>query len=216
MTRQQNIESAIRSATDKNIDVWLENTRLAEVFGRSARRAPLEVWAFVGEPFAGKTKTAHEAAKLLSAPEDIIVYDMAQFPHPWQVAPLIGFPFGRNNTTIVPLTDLLIVKPARTVIFDNFDKAHPEIQSIVRAAIAAGTLHNSEARPVPLTGATFLITADTDRKGFINMMRDDRHKRLSAPYKIVTIKKDTPDERYKRRLINVNGKALGPFNMKGR
>lgn len=208
MTHIGRIETAIREATDKSLDIWLENVRLTDVFHTKATRAPLEVWAFLGEPYAGKTKTANETAKLLSAEEDILKYDMATFTKPYELALLIGKPFGRKDTSYTSLADVLESNSNRTIILDNFDKAHPEVQNLFRDAIRDGALMNSLGQKIPMVGTNLFITADTDRKGFIALMRDDKNKRLRAPYKIVTVKKEKPVERYKHRQIKVNGHAL--------
>lgn len=137
--------------------------------GLSDPRRPKAAMMLVGPSGTGKTETARIIARELFGREDCLIkIDMSEFSEGHTVSKLVGSPAGyvgyRDGTK---LTDALRKRSHAVVLFDEFEKAHPDIQNLLLQILEDGTLSDGTGRPVSFRHSYIIITSNvgSDRLG---------------------------------------------------
>lgn len=125
-------------------------------------RRPLGVFLFIGESGVGKTELAKALAEELFATENSLIrYDMSEFMEKHSVSKLIGSPPGyvgyEEGGT---LTERIRRHPYSVVLFDEIEKAHPDVLNILLQITDDGRLTDSSGRQVNFRQACILMTSN--------------------------------------------------------
>lgn len=135
---------------------------------RSATR-PIGSFLFLGPSGSGKTFTAKLLASLMankkfdlySQPETLIRLDMSEFSEPHSIARLIGAPPGYvGYEESGSLIDRIKVNPYSVVLFDEIEKAHPQIFNILLQILEDGTLTDSQGKSADLRNTVVILTSN--------------------------------------------------------
>jgi ATP-dependent Clp protease ATP-binding subunit ClpC len=162
--RLQNLESVLskRVVGQELAIARLANAiRLARTGLRSAQR-PRGVFLMAGPIGVGKSDLAKAAADLLFPEGNALVrLDMSEYTEKFSVSRLIGAPPGYSGHGDEGLlTGPLRRRPYAVVVLDEFEKAHPDVQSLFLSLFEEGTIKDSEGREVHGKEAFFLLTTN--------------------------------------------------------
>jgi ATP-dependent Clp protease ATP-binding subunit ClpC len=123
---------------------------------------PRGIFFFVGPTGVGKTEMAKALADILYPGQSALVrLDMSEFMEKHAVAKLIGAPPGYvGYGDEGQLTGPLRRHPASVVLFDEVDKAHPEVLNLLLQVLDAGQLIDAKGRTVSFREALIIFTAN--------------------------------------------------------
>jgi len=130
--------------------------------GLSDPARPMGVFLFVGPTGVGKTELAKALAnELFNQEEAIIRIDMSEYMEKHAVSKLIGSPPGYvGYEEGGQLTEALRRKPYSVVLFDEIEKAHPDVFNILLQIFDDGRLTDSKGRTVNCKNALFIMTSN--------------------------------------------------------
>lgn len=158
--------------------------RVAEVVRRHAAGfgsdRPQGVFLFLGPTGVGKTELAKALAETLyGRSDDLIRFDLGEFSEPHSVARLIGAPPGYVGFEQGgQLTDAIRRRPGRVVLFDEVEKAHPEVLQVLLTILDEGRLTDSKGHGVSFSESIIILTSNLGseakpRMGFSGSHPDD-------------------------------------------
>jgi len=130
--------------------------------GLSDPRRPIGVFLFVGPTGVGKTElTKALADQLFSSEEAIIRLDMSEYMEKHSVAKLVGSPPGYVGFEEGgQLTEALRRRPYSVVLFDEVEKAHPDVFNILLQIFDDGRLTDAKGRVVNCKNSLFIMTSN--------------------------------------------------------
>jgi len=132
-------------------------------------KRPLGVFLFLGPSGVGKTELAKAlAAFLFDSEEHILRFDMSEYKEKQSVAKLIGAPPGyAGYDEEGQLTGKLRKKPYSVVLFDEIEKAHPEVLDVFLQLFDEGRITDAKGKTADGRNAIFIMTSNigTDRLG---------------------------------------------------
>ena len=145
--------------------------RRARVGLKSPNR-PIGSFIFSGPTGVGKTELAKALAEAIFGSEDnMIRVDMSEFMEPHSVAKLIGAPPGYVGFDDGgQLTEKIRRKPYSVILFDEIEKAHPDVMNLLLQILEDGRLADTQGREVDFKNAIIIMTSNigaryiTDRK----------------------------------------------------
>jgi ATP-dependent Clp protease ATP-binding subunit ClpA len=135
--------------------------------GVSAKRKPVS-FIFAGPTGVGKTELVKTlAADLFHSPETLIRLDMSEFMEKEAVSRLIGSPPGYvGYDDAGQLTEKIRRKPYSVVLFDEIEKAHPDVLNILLQILDDGRLTDAHGKTVNFENTVIVMTtnAGSDRQ----------------------------------------------------
>ena len=139
---------------------------LAESIRRGAAgfggHRPRGVFLFLGPTGVGKTETAKVLARTLHGPgESLIRFDMNEFAEAHTVSRLVGAPPGYvGHERGGELTEAVRRRPGRVVLFDEIEKAHPEVQALLLGLLDEGALRDAQGRRHVFSESIIVMTSN--------------------------------------------------------
>ena len=141
-------------------------------------KRPIGSFLFLGPTGVGKTELSKALAEALFGDENAMIrLDMSEFMEPHSVAKLIGAPPGYVGFDDGgQLTEKIRRKPYSVILFDEIEKAHPDVMNILLQILEDGRLTDSQGRTVNFKNTVIIMTSNvgarliTERKqlGFSN------------------------------------------------
>lgn len=130
--------------------------------GLTQRRHPLASFLFVGPSGSGKTHMAETiASSFFSNSDSLLRLDMSEFSERFTVSRLIGAPAGYiGYNEGGKLTEYVRRHPFGVILFDEIDKAHPEILNLLLQILDVATLTDSAGRTVSFRHCIIILTAN--------------------------------------------------------
>lgn len=136
--------------------------------GISPKHKPVS-FLFVGPTGVGKTELVKALAEdLFDTPEALIRLDMSEYMEKHTVSRLIGSPPGYVGFDEAgQLTEKLHRRPYSVVLFDEIEKAHPDVLNILLQVLDDGRITDAQGRTVSFENAIIIMTsnAGSDRSG---------------------------------------------------
>jgi ATP-dependent Clp protease ATP-binding subunit ClpB len=123
---------------------------------------PIGSFIFLGPTGVGKTETARALAEFLFDDEHAMVrIDMSEYMEKHAVARLIGAPPGYvGYEEGGQLTEAVRRRPYSVVLFDEIEKAHPDVFNILLQILDDGRLTDSQGRTVDFRNAVIIMTSN--------------------------------------------------------
>ncbi|MYU07111.1 AAA domain-containing protein [Streptomyces sp. SID8366] len=141
---------------------------------------PVGSFLFLGPTGVGKTELAKTLAELLFGEEDRMVrFDMSEFQEKHTVARLVGAPPGYvGYEEAGQLTEKVRRQPYSVVLFDEVEKAHPDVFNTLLQILDDGRLTDSQGRTVDFRHCVIIMTSNIgahrilDHKGDVSDLKD--------------------------------------------
>ena len=158
------------------LETWLENKIIGQEesikkISNALRRArsglndpkrPLGSFLFLGQTGVGKTETAKSLASFLFDDEkSLLRIDMSEFMEKHSVSRLIGAPPGYvGHEDGGKLTESVRRRPFQVILFDEIEKAHPDVLNILLQVLDDGRLTDSQGRLVDFRNTIIILTSN--------------------------------------------------------
>ncbi|MBQ9853186.1 MAG: ATP-dependent Clp protease ATP-binding subunit, partial [Ruminiclostridium sp.] len=129
--------------------------------GVSSKRKPVS-FIFVGSTGVGKTELVKRLADdLFHSPESLIRLDMSEFMEKHSVSRIIGSPPGYvGYDEAGQLTEKIRRKPYSVVLFDEIEKAHPDVLNILLQILDDGHITDAQGRVVNFENTVIVMTSN--------------------------------------------------------
>ena len=172
---------------DEAIDAVCAAIKRSRV-GLQAKRKPVS-FIFVGGTGVGKTELVKRlAADLFNSPESLIRLDMSEFMEKFSVSRIIGSPPGYvGYDEAGQLTEKIRRKPYSVVLFDEIEKAHPDVMNILLQILDDGHITDAQGRNINFENTVIIMTTNAGSNtkngslGFVGTAADkDRERAMKA------------------------------------
>ncbi len=159
--------------------------------GVSYKRKPVS-FIFAGPTGVGKTELVKTiASDLFSTPENLVRLDMSEFMEKHSVSRIVGSPPGYvGYDDAGQLTEKIRRKPYSVVLFDEIEKAHPDVMNILLQILDDGRITDAQGRTVNFENTIVVMTTNAGSQGVSSTpgfmssahsaMQDKTEKALSA------------------------------------
>ena len=135
--------------------------------GISPKRKPVS-FIFVGPTGVGKTELVKQLAQdLFNSPDALIRFDMSEFMEKHSVSRIVGSPPGYvGYDEAGQLTEKIRRKPYAVILFDEIEKAHPDVMNVLLQILDDGEITDSHGRKVNFENTVIVMTsnAGSERK----------------------------------------------------
>ncbi len=168
------------AATDRDRLLHLEDDLNARVIGQAnavrlvadaVRRAktgvthperPLASFLFLGPSGVGKTELARAVADVVFQDKNALVrLDMSEFAEGYTVSKILGSPAGYvGYREPSKLTDAVKARPHSVVLFDEMEKAHPDVQNLLLQILENGEVTDATGRKINFRNAIIVLTSN--------------------------------------------------------
>ena len=145
---------------DEAVDVVSKAVRRGRICV-SPRRRPAS-FIFVGPTGVGKTELVKQLAnELFDTPETLIRLDMSEFMEKHSVSRIIGSPPGYvGYDEAGQLTEKVRRKPYSVLLFDEIEKAHPDVMNILLQILDEGKITDAQGRTVSFENTVIVMTSN--------------------------------------------------------
>ncbi len=145
---------------DEAVDVVAKAVRRGRICV-SPRRRPSS-FIFVGPTGVGKTELVKQLAnELFDTPETLIRLDMSEFMEKHSVSRIIGSPPGYvGYDEAGQLTEKVRRKPYSVILFDEIEKAHPDVMNILLQILDEGKITDAQGRTVSFENTVIVMTSN--------------------------------------------------------
>ena len=139
--------------------------------GISPKRRPVS-FIFVGPTGVGKTELVKQLAnELFDSVDNLVRLDMSEYMEKHTVSKLIGSPPGYvGYDEAGQLTETIRRKPYSVVLFDEIEKAHPDVLNILLQVLDDGRITDAQGRVVNFENAIIVMTSNAGSEGGVSAM----------------------------------------------
>ena len=161
--------------------------------GLKSPNRPIGSFLFLGPTGVGKTELSKALAEALFGREDSMIrVDMSEYMEKHSVAKMIGSPPGYvGHDEGGQLSDKVRTHPYSVILFDEIEKAHPDVFNILLQVLDDGRITDSQGRVVDFSNTVIIMTSNAGAKAIVDP------KKLGF-----AVKEDKADD-YKRMKQNV-------------
>jgi len=130
--------------------------------GISSEKRPIGSFIFMGPTGVGKTELARVLAReFFGSEETLVKLDMSEFGEHHTVARLVGAPAGYvGYDDGGQLTDKIRRHPYSVVLFDEIEKAHPDVFNMLLQILEDGVLSDAKGRKIDFTNTIVIMTSN--------------------------------------------------------
>jgi ATP-dependent Clp protease ATP-binding subunit ClpC len=172
-------------------------------------RRPIGSFIFLGPTGVGKTELAKALAQFLFDDEDALIrIDMSEFMEKHTVSRLIGAPPGYvGYEEAGQLTEAVRRRPFRVILFDEVEKAHPDVFNILLQILEDGRLTDGHGRTVDFRNTVVIMTSNLGTQEFqrqaIGFSRQERSEQQRLKSAIDTALKQTFRPEFLNRIDDI-------------
>ncbi len=136
---------------------------------------PIGSFLFLGPTGVGKTELAKSlAASLFDDENNMVRIDMSEYMEKYSVSRLIGAPPGYvGYEEGGQLTEAVRRKPYSVVLFDEIEKAHPDVFNVLLQVLDDGRITDSQGRTVDFKNTILIMTSNLGAQDLLEGIRDD-------------------------------------------
>ncbi|MBN1779002.1 MAG: ATP-dependent Clp protease ATP-binding subunit [Candidatus Buchananbacteria bacterium] len=136
--------------------------------GVSNADRPIGSFLFMGPSGVGKTETAKVLARQIFGSDDCLIrLDMSEFAESFNASKLIGSPAGYvGYKEGAKLTDAVKKKPYSVVLFDEIEKAHPQIFNLLLSILEDGHLTDAVGKKINFKNTIIILTSNIGSEDF--------------------------------------------------
>lgn len=168
-----NMEKLLKSdiiGQDQAIKEISDAVRLQRA-GLTNSKQPIASFMFLGPTGTGKTQLTKKLASFLFSDESAIIrFDMSEFQEKHAISRLIGAPPGYVGYDDLggsgELTQQVKTKPYSIVLFDEFEKAHPDINKLLLQVLDEGQLTDSHGNKIDFKNTIIILTSNLGHEYF--------------------------------------------------
>lgn len=137
--------------------------------GLSGEDRPLASFMFLGPTGVGKTELCKKMAGFLFSTEQAVIrFDMSEFQEKHTVSRLIGSPAGYvGYEDAGQLTEAVRRKPYAVLLFDEFEKAHRDISTLLLQVLDEGFLTDAQGRKVDFRNCMIVLTSNLGAEALV-------------------------------------------------
>ena len=156
-------------------------------------KRPIASFIFLGTTGVGKTELAKALAEYLFNDETMMTrIDMSEYQEKYSVSRLIGAPPGYvGYDEGGQLTEAVRRKPYSVVLFDEIEKAHPDVFNILLQVLDDGRLTDNKGRTANFKNTIIIMTSNASREMLHQIMRPEFLNRIDE---IITFSQLTQEE----------------------
>lgn len=156
-------------------------------------RRPIGSFLFLGPTGVGKTELSKALAEAMFGNEDSMIrVDMSEYMEKHSVSKMIGSPPGYvGHEEGGQLSDQVRTHPYSVLLFDEIEKAHPDVFNILLQVLDDGHITDSKGRKIDFSNTVIIMTSNAGAKAIVE------------PKKLGFAAKDDPSGDYKRMKQNV-------------
>jgi ATP-dependent Clp protease ATP-binding subunit ClpB len=163
LSRLSQLDERLKShiiGQDKAVDAVTRAIRRNRV-GISPKHKPVS-FIFVGSTGVGKTELVKQlAADLFDTPDSLIRLDMSEYMEKYAVSRILGSPPGYvGYDEAGQLTEKVRRKPYCVILFDEIEKAHPDVLNVLLQILDDGRITDSHGRTVNFEHAVIVMTSN--------------------------------------------------------
>ncbi|MFZ2970719.1 MAG: ATP-dependent Clp protease ATP-binding subunit, partial [Minisyncoccia bacterium] len=201
--RLKNLEKRLKKyiiGQDEAVDAIAKSVRRSRL-GISNEKRPLGVFMFLGPTGVGKTELAKVLANVIySRPDALIKVDMSEFMERHNISRLVGAPAGYvGYEEGGKLTEQVRMHPYSVILFDEVEKAHPDVFNLLLQIFEDGQLTDAAGRKVDFKNTVIIMTSnigtdemtDEANLGFSESVNLDENKKKAKIMKKYIENKDT-------------------------
>ena len=164
---------------DEAIDAVCNAVRRSRA-GLQDPKRPIASFIFLGTTGVGKTELAKALAEYLFNDENMLTrIDMSEYQEKFSVTRLIGAPPGYvGYDEGGQLTEAVRRKPYSVVLFDEIEKAHPDVFNTLLQVLDDGRLTDNKGRLVDVKNTIIIMTSNATREQLTKLMRPEFLNRI--------------------------------------
>ena len=173
--------------------------------GISDPRRPIGSFLFLGPTGVGKTELAKALAESLFDDEhNIVRIDMSEYMEKYSVSRLIGAPPGYvGYEEGGQLTEAVRRKPYSVVLFDEIEKAHPDVFNILLQVLDDGRITDSQGRTVDFKNTIIILTSNLGSEYILEGIGENGEISKEAQDKVNTVLKQSFRPEFLNRLDEI-------------
>ena len=168
-------------------------------------KKPIGSFMFLGPTGVGKTELAKSLAESLFDDENnLIRIDMSEYMEKYSVSRLIGAPPGYvGYEEGGQLTEAVRRKPYSVILFDEIEKAHPDVFNILLQVLDDGRITDSQGRTVDFKNTIIILTSNLGSEYILEEIKEDGEISESSKEKVEKLLKQSFRPEFLNRLDEI-------------